>query len=81
MASRNHKFIESVTGVEHYIMIEYTDETDYNNKVAAIVAQHANIDIDTNEEGREDSPNEEYTPNFDPNKHHPLEDTGEYRQL
>ena len=81
MAQRNHKFIEAVTGVEHYIMIEYTDETDYNNKVAAIVAQHANVEINTSVEGREDSPNEEYTPNFDPTKHHPLEDTGEYRQL
>ena len=81
MPLRQHKFLESVTGRIHCVEIEYSDESDYTSKVQAIINENSNIVIDPNEEGRETEANEEYTPDFNPNQHYPLEDTGEYQEI
>ena len=71
MGIRQHKFIEQNTNEMVYFEIEYTDETDYQNKVSAIVSANQGITLDPNQERQEDSPPQ----------HNELEDSGEYRQL
>ena len=71
MGIRHHKFIEQNTNEMVYFEIEYTDETDYQNKVSAIVSANKGITLDPNQEREEDAPPQ----------HNELEDSGEYRQL
>ena len=71
MGIRQHKFIEQDTNEMVYFEIEYTDETDYQNKVSAIVNANKGVSLDPNETREEDSPPQ----------HYELEDSGEYIQL
>ena len=69
MAQRQHKFIEETTNEIIYFHIEYTDETDYQNKVKAIVDANKDVVIDSEQERETEDP------------HYALEDTGEYEEL
>ena len=71
MGIRQHKFIEKNSNEMVYFEIEYTDETDYQNKVSAIVSANQGISLDPEQEREEGAPSQ----------HNELEDSGEYRQL
>lgn len=71
MGIRQHKFIEQNSNEMVYFEIEYTDETDYQNKVSEIVNANRGITLDSNQEREEEAPSQ----------HYELEDSGEYRQL